>query len=57
MAYWMKQLLNAPDFASWLGKNGREHVRHNFLLIRQLRDYLLLALSLDHPGETLLRFE
>jgi hypothetical protein len=53
----MKQLLNAPDFASWLGKNGREHVRHNFLLIRQLRDYLLLALSLDHPGETLLRFE
>jgi trehalose synthase len=57
MAYWMKQLLNAPDFASWLGKNGREHVRHNFLLIRQLRDYLLLTLSLDHPGETLLRFE
>jgi len=57
IAYWMKQLLNAPDFASWLGRNGREHVRHNFLLIRQLRDYLLLALSLDHPGETLLRFE
>jgi trehalose synthase len=57
MAYWMKQLLNAPEFASWLGKNGREHVRHNFLLVRQLRDYLLLALSLDHPGETLLRFD
>ena len=56
-AYWMKQLLNAPDYARWLGRNGREHVRHNFLLIRQLRDYLLLSVSLDHPGETLIRFD
>jgi trehalose synthase len=56
-AYWMKQLLNAPDYARWLGKNGREHVRNNFLLIRQLRDYLLLAVSLDHPGETLIRYD
>ncbi len=55
-AYWMKQLLNAPDYAKWLGQNGREHVRHNFLLIRQLRDYLLLAISLDHPRETLIQF-
>jgi trehalose synthase len=56
-AYWLKQLLNAPDYARWLGQNGREHVRHNFLLIRQLRDYLLLAISLDRPGETLIRFD
>jgi len=56
-AYWMKQLLNAPDYARWLGQNGREHVRHNFLLIRQLRDYLILAISLDHRGETLIRFD
>jgi trehalose synthase len=56
-AYWMKQLLNAPDYARWLGRNGREHVRHNFLLIRQLRDYLLLSISLDHPGETLIRLD
>jgi trehalose synthase len=54
-AYWLKQLLNAPEYAKWLGQNGREHVRHNFLLIRQLRDYLVLALSLDHPRETLIR--
>ena len=51
----MKQLLNAPDYARWLGRNGREHVRHNFLLIRQLRDYLLVGISLDHTGETLIR--
>jgi trehalose synthase len=56
-AYWMKQLLNAPDYARWLGQNGREHVRNNFLLIRQLRDYLLLAISLDHGGETLIQFD
>jgi trehalose synthase len=56
-AYWLKQLLNAPDYARWLGQNGREHVRNNFLLIRQLRDYLLLAVSLDHHAETLVRFD
>ncbi len=56
-AYWLKQLLNAPDYARWLGQNGREHVRNNFLLIRQLRDYLLLAVSLDHPGDTLVRYD
>lgn len=53
-AYWIKQLLNAPDFARRLGENGREHVRWNFLLTRHLRDYLLLFLSLDHPGESLI---
>ncbi len=52
-AYWVKQLLNAPAFAQRLGLNGREHVRWNFLLTRHLRDYLLLCLSLDYPGESL----
>ncbi len=50
-AYWMKQLLNEPQFAKHLGENGREHVRRNFLLTRHLRDYLLLFLSLFHPGD------
>jgi trehalose synthase len=53
-AYWIKQLLNAPDFARRLGENGREQVRWNFLLTRHLRDYLLLFLALDHPGESLI---
>ena len=52
-AYWIKQLLNAPEFARALGEHGREHVRHNFLLTRQLRDYLLLCLSLDHRGQSI----
>ncbi|MBI3621838.1 MAG: glycosyltransferase [Nitrospirae bacterium] len=50
-AYWIRQLLRDPEYARRLGENGREHIRQNFLLTRHLRDYLLLFLSLDHPGE------
>src|SRR5262249_58143022 len=39
-AYWIKQLLNEPEFANRLGANGREHVRWTFLLTRHLRDYI-----------------
>jgi trehalose synthase len=46
-AYWIKQLLNEPEYARRLGANGREHVRANFLITRHLRDYLLLFLSLS----------
>lgn len=45
-AYSIKQLLQNPDYASRLAKNGKEHVRQNFLLTRQIRDYLLVFLSL-----------
>src|SRR5262245_20265567 len=50
-AFWIKQLLNAPDYARKLGDNGREHVRTNFLLTRHLREYLLLFLFLEHQRE------
>jgi len=50
-AFWIKQLLNAPEYAQRLGENGREHVRTNFLLTRHLREYLLLFLLLEHPEE------
>jgi trehalose synthase len=46
-AYWLKQLLQSPDFAQKLGQNGREHVRENFLLTRHLREYMLLFLSFE----------
>jgi len=47
-AYWIKQLINEPAYARTLGINGREHIRHNFLITRHIRDYLLLFLSLFH---------
>jgi trehalose synthase len=49
-AFWIKQPLNAPEYARKLGDNGREHVRTNFLLTRHLREYLLF-LFLEHPRE------
>jgi trehalose synthase len=50
-AYWLKQLLQTPEYARRLGENGREHVRDNFLLTRHLKDYLLLFLSLEHDKD------
>ncbi len=45
-AYWLKQLLNSPEYAKRLGLNGHEHVKQNFLLTRHLREYFLMFLSL-----------
>ena len=50
-AYWIKQLLGAPEFAHKLGENGHNHVRENFLLTRHMRDYLLTFLFVAHGGE------
>ncbi len=50
-AYAIRQLLTNPEYATWLGKNGREHVRYNFLITRHIRDYLLLFLTLYHPED------
>ncbi len=44
-AYYLKQLLNAPDYAAMLGRNGKEHIKNNFLITRHLKEYLLLFLS------------
>lgn len=52
-AYDIRQLLTNPEYARWLGENGKEHVRQNFLITRHLRDYLLLFLSLDHSEDVI----
>lgn len=46
----VRQLLVNPEYARQLGRNGREHVRQNFLITRHLRDQLLLGLALAHEG-------
>jgi trehalose synthase len=50
-AFAIRQLLNNPEYAQTLGKNGREHVKNNFLLTRHLRDYLLLFLALFYEQD------
>ena len=53
-AFWIKQLLSAPEFANKLGQNGREHVRNNFLLTRHMRDYMLAFIYLSHLNENVI---
>ncbi len=47
------ELLNDPELRQAVGDTGREHVRENFLTTRHMRDYLLLMLAMEHPGEEL----
>ncbi|MEW6004591.1 MAG: glycosyltransferase [Stygiobacter sp.] len=52
-AYYLKQLLNDPEYAKQLAKNGKEHVKNNFLITRHLREYLLLFLSMYYKEDVI----
>ena len=52
-AYALKHLLSNPDYAAWLGKNGHEHVKQNFLITRHVKEYLLLFIVVDNPADTI----
>lgn len=41
-AYQLRYLLTHPDIAAQLGKNGREHVKENFLMTTNVKRWLLL---------------
>jgi len=41
-AYQIRYLLTHPEFAQYLGKNGREHVKENFLLTTNVKRWLVL---------------
>ncbi len=50
-AFRLRNLLENPSLAEKLGREGREHVRRNFLITRSLRDYLALLIWLgDQRG-------
>jgi trehalose synthase len=50
-AYALRQILANPDYGHWLGHNGREHVRQHFLITREIRDYVLMFLTLEHKED------
>jgi len=52
-AYALRQLLANPDYGRWLGHNGKEHVRQHFLITREIRDYLLMFLTLDRREDAI----
>jgi len=53
-AYRTRQLLNNPEMSKRMGETGKEYVRKNFLITRQIRDYLSLWYCLENKGKGIL---
>ena len=53
-AFRIRQLLNNPDMSKRMGERAKEHVRHHFLITRQVRDYLAAWYSLTNKGRSVL---
>jgi trehalose synthase len=50
-AFRIRQFLNNPEMAKRMGEKGRDHIRQNFLITRQIRDYLSIWYALDNGGK------
>jgi len=46
-AFRIRQFLNNPEMTRRMGARGREHVRNNFFITRQIRDYLSIWYYLE----------
>lgn len=53
-AFRIRQFLNNPEMAVRMGEKAKEHVRKNFLMTRQIRDYLSVWYSLENKGKSVL---
>jgi trehalose synthase len=53
-AFRVRQLLNNPDLALRMGETARDYIRTNFLITRQIRDYLSLWYVMENPGRNIL---
>lgn len=53
-AFRIRQLLNNPEMVKRMGDNAREYVRNNFLITRQIRDYLAIWYSLENSGKSVI---
>ena len=53
----LAQLLRDSRLQTRLGENGYLHVKQNFLLTRQVKDYMLVMLALDHADEDVIYLE
>src|SRR5256886_11373104 len=49
-AYQLRYLLSHPEIARKLGEQGHEHVKENFLVTQNLKNYLVLMLSLSRAN-------
>lgn len=53
-AFRIRQVLNNPEMAKRIGESGREYVRKNFLVTRQIRDYLSAWYIMENKGKSVL---
>lgn len=53
-AFRMRQLINNPDMSRKMGETGREYVRKNFLITRQIREYLSIWYYMENKGKSIL---
>lgn len=53
-AYRIRKLLNNPALCERMGWAGREHIRRNFLITRQARDYLAVWVSWKNRGKRII---
>lgn len=51
-AFRIRQLLNNPEMAKKMGDSAKEYVRTNFLMTRQIRDYLSVWYSIENKGQS-----
>lgn len=52
-AFRIRQILNNPEMALRMGEKAREYVRQNFLITRQVRDYLAVWYCLENRGNSI----
>ena len=55
-AFRIRQILNNSEMAKRMGENGREYVRKNFLITRQIRDYLAVWYIMENKGKSTIEF-
>ncbi len=53
-AFRIRQILNNPDMASKMGELARQYVRNNFLITRQIRDYLFVWYAMLNKSENVM---
>jgi trehalose synthase len=51
-AFRIRQIMNNPEMAKRMGQQGKEYVRKNFLITRQIKEYLLIWFALENSGKT-----
>lgn len=52
----IKRLLNNPELAKTLGKNGKRFVKQNFLITRHIKDYFMLFLVMITGKSGVIKF-